>query len=71
VPWPYGPGTDIGRQGPTPEGKQQERCRAWPDRGRALLLEDTSAGHSPEGKRQMGDRARTAGGMRATARGDT
>jgi transposase-like protein len=65
---PYGRGTAIVRHGTTPEGKHRYRCRACPERGRTVLLEDTYAGHSPDVKPPIIERAMKARGIRATAR---
>ena len=66
---PYCQGTDIVRHGTTSEGKQRYRgrtCRRG--RGRTLLLAYTYAGLSSEVKRQIGEMAMHASGMRDTAR---
>ena len=65
---PYCQGTDIVRHGMTPEGKQQYRCRACPDRGRTFLLEYAYAGQSPAVKQQIVDMTMNASGIRDTAR---
>src|SRR5258708_8879588 len=65
---PYCHGTDIVRHGTTPEGKQRYRSRAWPERGRAFLLEYTYAGQSPEVKQQIVDIAMNSSAIRDTAR---
>ena len=65
---PYCQGTDLVRHGMTPEGKQQYRCRACPDRGRTLLLEYAYAGQSPDVQQQIVEMALNASGIRATAR---
>ena len=68
LPCPHGHGTDIVRPGTTRQGKQRDRCRTCPDRGRTLLLEYAYAGPSLDVKRQIVDRALKARGMRDTAR---
>ena len=67
-PCPSCHGTDIVRQGTTPEGKHRYRCRACPERGRPFLLDYASPGHAPHGKHQSGEMALNARGIRATAR---
>jgi transposase-like protein len=65
---PSGQGTAIVTPGSTPEGKQRDRCRACPERGRTWLLEYPSAGPSPAIQAQIVDRALKASGMRETGR---
>jgi transposase len=65
---PSGHGSDLVRHGTTPEGQQRYRSRACPERGRTLLLEDTSAGQSPAVKQQSVEMAMHASGLRDTAR---
>src|SRR2546426_191290 len=62
-------GTDVGRHGTTPEGKQRYRCRLCRlGRGWTLLLAYTYTGLSPEVKPQIVDMALHASGFRDTAR---
>jgi transposase-like protein len=61
-------GTDIIRHGKPRPGKQRSRCREQRCAGRTFLLEYTYAGHSPEVKQQIVDRAMNASGIRDTAR---
>ncbi len=65
---PYCQGTDIVRHGTTPDGKQRDRCRTCPERGRTFLLAYAYAGQSPEVKQQIVEMAMNASGIRDTAR---
>jgi transposase-like protein len=66
---PYCQGTDMVRQGTTPEGKPRDRCReCLLGRGRTFLLEYADAGPSPDVTQPIVDRAMHARGIRATAR---
>ena len=66
---PYCQGTDIVKQGLSPEGKQRYRCRTCLEgRGRTFLLEYAYTGQSPDVKRQIVEMAMNASGIRDTAR---
>jgi transposase-like protein len=65
---PYCQGTEVVRQGTTPEGKQRYRCRQSRCQGRTFLLEYAYPGQSRHVKHQMVDRARNGSGRRETAR---
>lgn len=56
------------RHGPTRQGQPRYRCRPCPEHRRTLLLASAYTGHSPASKRQIGEMALHAGGMRETAR---
>jgi transposase-like protein len=49
---PYCQGTARVRHGMTPEGKQRDRYRVGPGRGRTFLLDYAYAGQSPDVKQQ-------------------
>ena len=65
---PHCHGIDIVRPGTIRQGKQRDRCRACPERGRTFLLEYIYPGHSPAVKQQIVDMALYASGIRDTAR---
>lgn len=65
---PYCQGTDIVRQGTTPEGMQRYRRRACPEREYTFLLAYAYAGQAPDVKQQIVDMAMNASSMRDTAR---
>ena len=68
-PCPSCQGSDRGRHGLAPAGKQRARCRPCLEgRGRTLLLDSSSAGQSPEVQQQVVAMAMHASGSRDTAR---
>ena len=65
---PHCQGTDIGRHGKTPQGKQRYRCRETACPGGTFLFDDSYRGQSPHIKEQIVAMAMNASGIRDTAR---
>jgi transposase-like protein len=61
-------GTEIGRPGTTPGGKQRSRCRDCPHRGRPFLLAYSYPDQSQHVQHEIVEMAMKASGMRDTAR---
>jgi transposase-like protein len=65
---PYCQGSDIVKNGKTPQGKQRFMCREELCQGRTFLLNYAYAGQSRQVKQQIVDMALNGSGIRDTAR---
>ena len=65
---PHCHGTNLVKNGKTPEGKQRFICRELPCDGRTFILDYSYPGYSRQVKQQIVDMALNGSGIRDTAR---